>query len=347
MSSIHRENGVWYYQWRENNRTKKKSLRTKDEGLAKRVQKRWDAERELKRLHLAPARITIKDALEACLARREPRIKKNSMVRYRELSAILQNNIEVTWVHDLTVDILTRFITNRKKVGKAPKTIQDELALLRSALLDLYRDGQIQEVPVRAWPTMKVPPMRPERRGAYSEDDIAKLMDYFCTEDPEFGAVFRFTLFTGVRRGEVHLIRWRDLDLQKECVRIRSQKTETNPRDSVRLFPLHPVLLEELRTREKGSPTDLVFPEIAKHSRNWPHYQMTKACRKLGIQYRRFHGLRHTTASYLLSAGASLRDTMALMGWTQIDTAQGYLHLTEASMDSVSRLPWGKKSPQT
>jgi integrase len=71
-----------------------------------------------------------------------------------------------------------------------------------------------------------------------------------------------------------------------------------------------------------------------------PKSTMELACRDCGIQYRRFHGLRHTTATYLLAAGVSLRDVMQLMGWTRIDTAQRYIHLANAAAEQMNKLPY-------
>jgi len=341
VSTIYQEGEVWYYQWYVHGKKWKKSMRTADKSQAKRLQKRWDAELEARALGLAPARVSIADALERCLHRRGPRLRPGSLVRYQEISRILLEDLKCEWVNSLTADHLADFIRLRRGKGRAPRTVADEMQLLKGAILDLYRDGMIPEIPVKAWPTLKVPPARPDRRGAYSEADVAAMQDHFA--DHPFGRIFRFTLFTGVRRGEVHLLQWKDLDLARGVASIRSEKTATSAADQFRLFPLHQAILEELRAREPGRPNELIFPEIKNHSRNWPHNQMQVACKKLGIQYRRFHGLRHTTASYLLAAGASLIDVMDLMGWTQVETAQGYLHLTETSHAAVAKLPWGGK----
>ncbi len=65
-------------------------------------------------------------------------------------------------------------------------------------------------------------------------------------------------------------------------------------------------------------------------------------CSTLGIQYKRFHGLRHTAATYLLHAGVDLRTVMNLLGWKNLETAQRYLHQVNnmGASDDIAKLPY-------
>lgn len=73
-------------------------------------------------------------------------------------------------------------------------------------------------------------------------------------------------------------------------------------------------------------PEELLFPEFLDHSRNWPHIQMQQACAALGIGHKRFHGLRHSYASYLLDGGEDILRVMDAMGHRRLETTQRYLH---------------------
>jgi integrase/recombinase XerD len=60
------------------------------------------------------------------------------------------------------------------------------------------------------------------------------------------------------------------------------------------------------------------------------------ARKELGIPDATIHGLRHSFATHLIEAGASLHTVQALLGHRQIDTTLVYLHLTHRS-DQDSR----------
>jgi integrase len=55
------------------------------------------------------------------------------------------------------------------------------------------------------------------------------------------------------------------------------------------------------------------------------------ARKELGIPDATIHSLRHSFATHLIEAGASLHTVQALLGHRQIDTTMVYLHLTHRS----------------
>ena len=49
---------------------------------------------------------------------------------------------------------------------------------------------------------------------------------------------------------------------------------------------------------------------------------------RTGINYFTFHGLRHTSASYLLMRGASLKSVQKQLGHTTLEMTERYAHLS-------------------
>lgn len=86
---------------------------------------------------------------------------------------------------------------------------------------------------------------------------------------------------------------------------------------------------------------DLVFPDEvgramdpARDRRDWKHL-LTSA----GVRDVRLHDARHTAATLLLIQGVDLRTTMAIMGWTEISTAQRYSHaVDELRVEAARRM---------
>jgi integrase len=274
------------------------------------------------------------------LSAKESVLRATSVARYRELVGRWREWFEkyrvVSW-HHLTPGLIEEYVADGMKT-RAPKTIDDELSLLKGILKWLWRRGEIQEIPVRQWPSVGARPKNPDRLGVYSPAQIDALLAHF--KFLEFGPSLHFLVFTGARRSELWAAKV--MDVSGGVVTLRSEKTVRDPSTQFRAVPIHPTLAPILAERTVGrKPGDPLFPELARHSLNWPAVQLQNACKELGIPYRRAHGLRHTFISGLLKGGADLRQVMAAAGHRDIQTTQGYLHLIDDLADVV-RLPFGK-----
>lgn len=334
MSTILQRGEIWYYVFHHNGRQVWRSLKTKDKATAKRIQKINDGKLEQRKLGLAPKNVKLAVALETHLNAKRQTLKSGTFTRYQEIVKNL-SSIGVEYCHKLTIDDLNDYIAGRRKEGRANKTIHEELVILKAALVRACSRDQIEQL-LKDWPVLSTTIEKEHTVGHYGLDDIEALKEYFKSK--EFERFFLFALYTGCRRSEISALTWSAIDLRSGTIRIRNIKTETDAKNQFRTISIHP----ELRRifNQPGKLTDLVFPEQQKHSRNWPYRQMEIACAELGIQYRRFHGIRHTTATFLLAGGVSLRDVMSIMGWTRIDTAQRYIHLANRAAEQIAKLPY-------
>lgn len=335
MSSIQEKRGVWYYQWRECGKQKKKCMKTRDRSVALQIQRQWDAKRELFSQGIAPKRLDFADVFEKFLSLKETQVKPASMERYKKQASLFVEGLGVKNVSEINTEKINAYVSDRQRKGIANKTITDELTLLKGLFRYLTAEGLLRELPVRTWPILKQITKDPERIGFYSRGEIEKLKNEI--KGTEFEGVFLFSLYTGVRRSEVQGVRFRDLRLDENVVLIRSIKTE-GAGEQIRHVPIHKDLAEYLKCRS-GKANDYIFPELQAHSRNWPQVQMLKYCQKLEITYRRFHGLRHTVATYMLTAGVPVQEVMDILGWSNLETVQAYAHFAR-SLTREMKLPY-------
>lgn len=128
---------------------------------------------------------------------------------------------------------------------------------------------------------------------------------------------------TGARRGELLGLRWRDVDLGRALAYVGRTKN-----GEPRTLPLVVPVIEELR-RFAGAPGALVFasarrPDVAFNFENaW-----ARALKAAGVRDFRFHDLRHSCASYLAQAGATLLEIGEVLGHRQVSVTRRYSHLT-------------------
>jgi integrase len=145
-------------------------------------------------------------------------------------------------------------------------------------------------------------------------------------------------LTTGMRRGEMLALRWTDVDLEHQTVRVlrtvdyipKYGYVETEPkmaagRRSV-LFPHFVVdmlkqhrvqqLEARLKAGDKWEDRDLVFTDLRGGYFN-PRYLeklFGKVLVEAGLPHRPFHNLRHSTATLLLSMGVPLKVIQEILG---------------------------------
>jgi integrase len=140
---------------------------------------------------------------------------------------------------------------------------------------------------------------------------------------PRLRLLIMLAVTTGVCKGTLKALRWRDVDFEKGRALVERTKNDT-PHTLV----LVPEVLAELR-RFSGKPDEFVFPSQKRSDRafNWEKpYKL--ALEDAGIEGAVFHTLRHTHASWLASHGASLLQIAESMNHKSLRMAQRYAHLT-------------------
>lgn len=144
-------------------------------------------------------------------------------------------------------------------------------------------------------------------------------------------------LHCGLRRGELFSLGWSDIDLKRATLIVRGVVAKSG---KTRVLPLNAAALEALKAwREQSRDTDLVFPSKETGERLDNVKKLWAGLRKeTGIDAR-WHDMRHTFASRLLTAGASIEIVRELMGHSDIATTAIYLHATEdEKREAVARL---------
>jgi integrase len=141
-----------------------------------------------------------------------------------------------------------------------------------------------------------------------------------------------FALRTGARAGEQLALRWGDIDWQKRMVVFRRSSTQGNvgPTKSgkERRVAMTEGLVEALR-RIKHLRGDLVFCRMdGKPLTIWQlHERLWSACRRAGLRKMRWHDLRHSFPSQLVSGGVSIRQVQEWLGHSTITMTMRYAHL--------------------
>ncbi|MBA7622771.1 Tyrosine recombinase XerD [subsurface metagenome] len=203
----------------------------------------------------------------------------------------------------------------REEVSKA--STNREIALLKHMFNLAIMWKKASHNPVRE---VKLFKERNQRVRFLTEEEIHKLIEY-CL--PQLKPIVITALTTGMRRGEILKLKWKNVDFERSLITIEETKN-----DSVRRIPINDFLKEILLNLESRNTNEYVFLNIHKRPYSDIKTAWQKAIKKAGIKDFRFHDLRHTFASYLVMSNVNLKTVQELLGHKSMQMTMRYSHLS-------------------
>lgn len=168
-------------------------------------------------------------------------------------------------------------------------------------------------------------PEGPGRLRWLEAAEVRRLLAACRRQDPILELLVLLAVTTGARHGELLDLRWRDLDLEAGTAHVRQSKSGTR-----RILELPSEAVEALQNIRAGWPPDHDAPlfqgnDLVHVSRGGGRWK--RALEEAGIDDFTFHGLRHTFASHLAMAGATVPEIAAALGHKSFAMASIYSHL--------------------
>ena len=227
--------------------------------------------------------------------------------------------------------------------------------ILRNALADAERMDLIgRNVAKGARP----PKLHRTERRALTPAEAIRLMDQLAGN--RLQPFFILAITTGLRRGELLGLRWDDVDLYTGalCVRQTLQRTggklvivPPKTHRSSRPIPLSALSVSALQNQHGQQARDRVRAGTAWHAQGLVftsqvgtplepqnvNRRFYAARHNAGLDWVRFHDLRHAFATFLLDQGEELRTVMDLLGHSTIRlTADTYGHVLPSRARSAA-----------
>ena len=212
---------------------------------------------------------------------------------------------------------IEEYKTKRMAEGRKPATVNREIACLKCMFNKAIEWGKVHDNPVR-----KVKLLRENnRRVRYLEkEEIQKLLGN-CSG--HLKPVVTVALNTGMRRGEILNLKWKDIDITRNIIYL----TETKNGER-REVPMNDFVKKALVAVPKRADSPYIFC----NGNGEPYYNLRKsfstALTKSGIVDFKFHDLRHTCASQLVMNGIDLKTVQELLGHKSFDMTLRYSHLS-------------------
>ena len=333
---------------------------------------RKDAEKELRRLlrsldtgdHVDPNRITVREWLTTWLATIKPEISPRSHECYTDivnnrLAPAFGNLPLVKFAPTHIQKVYTEWSTGGRRDGKdGPLAPQSRRLIHRVLSAALNRAVELQLIARNPAQVLRKRLPKNERgeMATLTTEQSGQLLDAIRST-PLYWPVL-IALATGMRRGEILALRWRNLDLDRGVIRIVESLEQTKgglrfkpPKtDRARAVTLPSFAVDELRRLRREQAESLLVLGV-------PQTEATLVCtqpdaspiapkvltnyfgrvtKRLGLPIH-FHSLRHTHATHLLLAGVHPKVAQERLGHATVAmTLDIYSHVTERLRDDAA-----------
>lgn len=237
-------------------------------------------------------------------------------------------------LNQITTLHVEQFKAKAARLGLANKTINNELCVLGKCLRDAKRWLDLESIP--EFIALKLPP--PDN-DFLTEEECTLLLNELS--GIWFDIVY-VALKTGLRRGELQGLEWRDVNLANKSINVKhgwcriTHQLLSPKGNKTRTIPLSDDVVRILRKRERSSGfvltnNEQVFtPEtLAK--------ELLNACGRAGLRKVTCHVLRHSYASQLVLKGVPIALIQKLLGHTDIKVTMRYAHLSQESLNDVAQ----------
>jgi integrase len=242
------------------------------------------------------------------------------------------------------------------EAGLSARTVQYIHVTLHKALKQAVQDGLI---PRNATEAVKAPQVRREEMRPLSGDQVKVLLE--VARGDRLEALYVLAIHTGLRQGELLGLKWEDVDLESGTLRVRRTLvtakggpvlTAPKTKGSRRSVKLTQGAVEALRSHLKHQLQEIdragsLWREnglmFASESGEPLDRRYLTSCRYKALLKRaelpmiRFHDLRHTCATLLLSKNVNPKIVSEMLGHASIAiTLDTYSHVLPNMRDQAS-----------
>lgn len=269
----------------------------------------------------------------------EPTLAYNSTKPYRPAIRRAKEHFGKTYIRQIKPTDINRFLlTFVQEQHAAQKTAKTQLMVINLICKYATANGYIPYNPAR---DISVPKgLHHEAREIASDLDIQRIKDSTnCT----FGMFAYWILYTGLRRGELLALTWKDVDIKARTITVNKSIYHINnvpmvkaPKSAagIRTVPLMDRLLEKIKPGR-----GLVFPgPSGGHIKEMEFKSLWYAySHESGVMCSP-HQIRHAYATMLYENDIDIKDAQQLLGHAYATTTQDiYTHIRDSRKESVKQ----------
>jgi len=358
--SVYRRGETWWFKFKFAGQTIRESAKTSSKTVAKSAERTRRRELEegfngiSKSQRAQLFSVAADNWLEAKTAHLAPRSVRIETLNLKHLKPTFGGML----VCDIRADDVAAYQSARLRVNAAPKTVNLEVGTLRAILRKHRLWANIQ-------PDVTMLRVRDDVGRALSPtEEKALLRECRNSRSRSLYVAVEVALGTCMRYSEIRLLRWNQIDFDRNELRVGKSKTEHGEGRVIPLSQRVRTVLEFWAARlPHRKPNEYVFPferyggkgkdgafgfsgsvaydaDPTKPVGDWKEgWEAAKKRAGVGC---RFHDLRHTGCTRMLEAGVPFSVVSEIMGWsasTAVRMVKRYGHIGQsARRDAVDKL---------
>lgn len=288
----------------------------------------------------------------------EPRI-------YKALGHLRLDKITPRHVQKFVNELCEMKCGNNSEKKLSSKTVKLHLSLVSTIFDYAIKMQMIKDNPCK---NITLPSPDRKERKIYTVEEIKQILELFDSEpigNFKYVVFFTLALYTGLRRGELLGLEWKDFDWDKGIMTVSRNSLWTKEKgmytdtpkteSSIRSLKLQPELIDILMRYkdwqnsyiidlgDKWQVTDRLFTTwngSPMHVTSPADY-LKEFCRRNNIRYCSPHSWRHLNATLMIESGIDVKTVQACLGHSEPTTTMTcYLHSFQsaqaAAMDAVA-----------
>lgn len=293
-----------------------------------------------------------------------PQVKESTKNKYGNiLASYIMPSIGDVPVNVLTYELIASEVNRllifggKKQEGLSDKTVADILSVVRCILKYAVKNGKTIGCNVGA---IQVRRCQKEIR-VLSLSEQSQLCQYLYSDLNSYNIGILLSLFTGIRIGELCALRWENISLQEQTIRIthtmqriqdktnNCHKTKiviTSPKSasSIRIIPIPNHLVSILESYQSTDSGFILTNDTEKYVEpRTMQNKFKKALKNSSIEDANFHSIRHTFATRCVELGFDYKSLSEILGHASVNiTMNRYVHpsleLKRQNMQRLSEL---------
>lgn len=242
----------------------------------------------------------------------------------------------------------------------SPASVRRKLTILQSILRTAVQLDIITENPADS-KRLSLPKVPTPKIQIFTKQEMETMLSYLDNESLEFKVLIWLAIISGCRAGELVGLKFSDFDynnglmtIERSIYKLKNQpiaikppkdyetRTIRIPQDIIELIKQLQAekrrLEYTLGTAWKGS--DWLFTQIngeVMHPHT-PGAQFSKFLKKYDLPHKKFHSLRHSSATFLLFGGLDIKAVQNRLGHADITTTQKYLHVVAEADEQAANI---------
>ncbi|MCM1008070.1 MAG: site-specific integrase [Ruminococcus flavefaciens] len=227
-------------------------------------------------------------------------------------------------------------------------TVKRKLAVLQSILKQAVKLDIISLNPANS-EKLTLPKTIAPKIEIFTKQEAAEMLRCLEQESLQFQVIVQLAIMTGARLGEIVALKFSDVDyrtnkitIERSAYKLAGQPTATKaPKDNdIRTVTVNSYCVELIKLLRAEKQREALRLGSLWNNEGWmftqwngdimypqtPSKQFCKFLEKNGLNHRKFHALRHTSATLLLYGGVNIKQVQERLGHGDLKTTNLYLH---------------------